>query len=207
MENGMPYPIKIENEPKFSFPQGMHGAGFDGFGGMFGGGGSGMAGLLFGLLLGNRNGGLFGGNNGGDPMAALALGQLSDIKAAVPLAAAQTEASIARSENALSNQANQNLIATLQAINSVSSKVDAATITQLQTELMESRGFGRARENEVTVSQTVNQAQAQNQMQSQLSGLHGLVGGLVNQVNRANQDIINLGSMTGSGVQTAVGRN
>jgi hypothetical protein len=96
------------------------------------------------------------------------------------------------------------LLATLAAINMVGTKVDQATITQLQTELMESRGFGRARENEVTVTQTVNQAQAQNQMQSQIGSLHGLVGGLVNQVNRANQDIINLGTMTGSGVQTAV---
>jgi hypothetical protein len=198
MENGMTYPIKIENEPRFGVPQGS-----EGMGGMFGGGG--MAGLLFGLLLGNRGGGLFGG--GQDSYSALALGQLADIKAAVPLAAAQTEAAIARSENALSNQANQNLLATLQAVNNVGSKVDAATITNLQTELMEARGFGRAREQEVNVNQTVNQAQAQGQMQSQLAGLHGLVGGLVNQVNRANQDIINLGSMTGSGVQTAVGRN
>lgn len=198
MENGMSYPIKIENEPRFQIPQGMDG------GGLFGGGsGGGMAGLLFGLLLGNRNGGLFGGGSQ-DSYSALALGQLADIKAAVPLAQAQTDASIARSENALSSQANQNLLATLAAINMVGTKVDQATITNLQTELMEARGFGRARESEVNVSQTVNQAQAQNQMQTQLSGLHGLVGGLVNQVNRANQDIINLGTMTGSGLQTAV---
>jgi hypothetical protein len=137
-------------------------------------------------------------------LGALALGQLSDIKAAVPLAAAQTEASIARSENALSNQANQNLIATLQAINGVSSKVDAATITGLQSELMEARGFGRAREAEVSVQQTVNQAQAQGQMQNQLNGLNSLLGGLVVSTQRAQQDIINLGSMTGSGTQTSV---
>lgn len=203
MENGMTYPVKIENEPRFNFPQGMGGDGF-GLGG--GGGMGGFGGILLGLLIGGgRNGGgLFGGGGGQESYSALALGQLADIKAAVPLAQAQTDASIARSENALSGQANQNLLATLAAINMVGTKVDQATITQLQTELMESRGFGRARENEVTVTQTVNQAQAQNQMQSQIGSLHGLVGGLVNQVNRANQDIINLGTMTGSGVQTAV---
>ena len=170
-----------------------------------GGMGGGFGGLLFGLLLGNRNGGLFGGG-GQDPMAALALGQLSDIKAAVPLAQAQTEGAIARSENAITNQANQNLLATMQAINAVGSKVDASTITNLQTELMEARGFGRARESEVNVNQTVNQAQSQAQTQQQLNGLSGLLSGLLVQQQRAAQDIINLGSMTGSGVQTAVQR-
>jgi len=182
--NSMPYPIKIENEPKFGV------GGENGMGGMFGG--AGLGGLLFGLLLGNRNGGLFGGGNQ-DPMAALALGQLSDIKAAVPLAAAQTEASIARSENALSNQANQNLIATLQAINSVSSKVDASTITNLQSELAEARAGYHSRGAEVSVNQSVNQAQAQSQMQQQLNGLHSVLAGLTVQSQRAAQDIVNIG--------------
>jgi hypothetical protein len=195
--NSMPYPIKIENEPKFGVG-GENGA----MGGMFGG--AGLGGLLFGLLLGNRSGGLFGGGNQ-DPMAALALGQLSDIKAAVPLAAAQTEASIARSENALSNQANQNLIATLQAINSVSSKVDASTITSLQSELAEARAGYHSRGAEVSVNQSVNQAQAQSQMQQQLNGLHSALAGLIVQNQRSAQDIVNIGGRVDA-AQTAVQR-
>lgn len=185
----------IENVYK---PGGGHDGGFGMGGGLLGG-------LLFGLLLGNRNGGLFGNNQ--DPMAALALGQLSDIKSAVPLAAAQTEGAIARSENAITNQANQNLLATLNAIAGVKDAVTASTITNLQAELAEARTGFHSRGSEINVSQQVNQAQAQAQMQTQLAGLRDIVGGLAVQINRANQDIINLGSMTGSGVQTAVGRN
>jgi len=181
-----PYPIKIENEPRF----GVGGQDSLGMGGM---GGSGwLGGLIFGALLNNRGGGLFGGTQ--DATSALALGQLSDIKAAVPLAAAQTEAAIARSENALSNQANQNLIATLQAINNVSGKVDASTITALQSELAEARAGYHSRGAEVSVNQSVNQAQAQAQMQQQLNGLHSAIAGLIVQNQRTAQDVVNIGS-------------
>jgi len=192
MAEMMPYPVKIENEPKF----GVGGDG--GMGGMFGS--AGLGGLLFGLLLGNRNGGLFGGNQ--DPMAALALGQLSDIKAAVPLAAAQTEAAIARSENALSNQANQNLIATLQAVNAIGSKVDASTITNLQSELAEARAGYHGRGAELNISQSVNQQQ----QQSQLAGLQAHLASLGAQIARQSTDIVNIGSGTATAIPTQVQR-
>lgn len=81
-------------------------------------------------------------------------------------------------------------------------------LTVAQSALVEERHASRVRDVEVRVSQTVNQnqmqAQAQAQQQAQFERLFGLFGALSAQVNksRADQDIINLGTMLASGTQT-----
>jgi len=70
-----------------------------------------------------------------------------------------------------------------------------------EAELAEERHVRRSREIEINVTQQVNQQQAQVQLQTQLSGLAQLCHGLVGQFNRANQDIVNLGTMVASGTQ------
>jgi hypothetical protein len=78
-------------------------------------------------------------------------------------------------------------------------------LTVAQNALLEDRFDRRSRDVEVNVSQNVNQQQAQLQAQAQLSGLVGLVHSLASQIQnvKANQDIVNLGTMVASGAQTS----
>lgn len=75
-----------------------------------------------------------------------------------------------------------------------------------QLDARDERHHARAREIEVNVSQQVNQQQAQNQfqaqLQSQMAALTQLIHGVAINNNRSNQDILNLGTMLASGVQT-----
>lgn len=83
----------------------------------------------------------------------------------------------------------------------------------LKNELFELRTKGHARETELTISQTVsqNQAQAQQQQQQQrfederFSRLFGIVANIGNQVqrSRADNDVVNFGTMAASGNQAS----
>lgn len=104
----------------------------------------------------------------------------------------------------------QNAKEILGAICALSSKIDSNTILDLQRQLgvaqaatVEERNHSRVREVEVNVSQNVNQQQAQAQLQAQIGALIAGFSGLSAQVQRvrADQDIVNLGTMVASGTQ------
>lgn len=112
---------KIENI--IGTPSGhMYGDGL-GLGGL--GGGGIIGGLILGSLLGNRNG-LFGNNGvGGDAAVGLqntsntnaVLGAISDVKAAVPLTACQTQSTVEAAAKDITGQTLQQTIALNNAIN------------------------------------------------------------------------------------------
>lgn len=64
--------------------------------------------------------------------------------------------------------------------------------------LAEQRAVSRSRDVEVNVTQMVNQQQSQAQQQQNVLNLHAAVSALAAQVNRGQQDIINLGTMVGN---------
>lgn len=171
-------------------------------------------------------------------LGASILGKLGDIEGAVPLAASQIQNSLLDQTGTLSNTINQSGLANLQAtagvkdtvqnaatgillnqnsntqsilsaICGLSSKIDANLITQLQTELLESRSIGRSREVEINVSQNVNQQQAQlqaqAQQQQQFAALFNCVNALVGDIQAVKQGqvIFNSGTMAASGTQAA----
>lgn len=98
----------------------------------------------------------------------------------------------------------------LAAICALGAKIDSNTIMDLQRQLgvaqalaAEERNNHRVREVEVNVSQNVNQQQAQAQLQTQIGALLAGFSGLSAQIQRvrADQDIVNLGTMVASGTQ------
>lgn len=80
-----------------------------------------------------------------------------------------------------------------------------------QSLLGEERSARRIREVEVNVTQTSTQnqlqAQAQAQQQAQLASVLAAITGLVNQVNRSSQDVINIGGTLAGLAQTAANTN
>lgn len=145
--------VKVENIFKPS-----HGG--DGMGGMasaflpflaqrgphdgFGGSGLGGAALGFvaGAVLGNRRGGIFGGDGGGDGVSALnnlqgtidtnaILTKLGSIEAAVPLAAANTENVILQQTNALNSGMSSLALGTQQGFSNVKDSVQANSALNL----------------------------------------------------------------------------
>lgn len=105
----------------------------------------------------------------------------------------------------------QNTKEILGAICGLGSKIDANQIMDLQRQLgvaqaeaAEERGSRRIKEVEVTVSQNVNQQQAQQQQQQQFGELFRCIDALRGQVQRVSQgqDVINFGTMAGSGNQS-----
>lgn len=197
----------------------------DGLGMGLGAGGLG-GGLLGGVLaaaLFNRRGGVFGGEGeggGGAAVNQLTLNQVLTGIGDVKLDVAEQTTTLTNSLGQLalgiqqgfanvkdSVQANSlaNLTATtngtqqvLQAICALGSKIDAGTIANLQAELAEVRGGLRGKEVEVNVTQNVAQAQAQQQTQAQINTLLAQFPLLFAQINRSNQDIVNLGTMVGN---------
>lgn len=104
----------------------------------------------------------------------------------------------------------QNTKEILGAICALSGKIDQNQIMDLQRQLgvaqaaaAEERNNHRIREVEVSVSQNVNQQQSQAQLQAQIGGLLAGFNVLSAQVQRvrADQDIVNLGTMVASGTQ------
>lgn len=169
---------------------------------------------------------------------ATVLGKLGSIEGAIPLASLQTQNAILEQTGALSNQMNQsnlaqlaatagvkdavqngttavllnasqNTQAVLGAICNLSSKIDQNRISELETELAESRSFGRTRDLEVNISQNVNQQQAQlqaqAQQQAQFSALFGSLNALIGDIQAVKQGqvIFNSGTMAASGTQAA----
>lgn len=177
-----------------------------------------------------------GGNITSTILGANILSTLGDISGAIPLASLQTQNAILEQTGALSNQMNQsnlaqlaatagvkdavqngttavllnasqNTQAVLGAICNLSSKIDQNLISQLQTELSESRHAGRARDIEVNVTQNATQVAQQQQNQIQLASLFGVVSNLANDLQTIKQGQIIFngagGVMTASGTQAA----
>jgi hypothetical protein len=203
---------------------GAAGYGMDGFG--FGGGGGGLlAGLLFGALIGNRNGGWLGGNGGEGPGSVVTqiattevLSKLGDIQGSIPLTASQTQNAILQQSNSICQGLNQlgntvmagstsNLLATKDLSTQVAqgNAVILQAIAQneaqaLRDKLMTLDASNRALGTEVNVTQNVNQMQQQAQQQAQLQGITNLLNGVVPLIyQRATNDQINIGSGTMSG--------
>jgi hypothetical protein len=203
---------------------GAGGYGMDGFG--FGGGGGGLlAGLLFGALIGNRNGGFLGGNGDGAASGVVnqittvdVLSKLGDIQGAIPLTASQTQNAILAQSNQIAQGLNQlgntvmagsttNLLATKDLSTQVAqgNAIILQAIAQneaqaLRDKLMTLDASNRALGTEVNVTQNVNQMQQQAQQQAQLQGITNLLNGVVPLIyQRATNDQINIGSGTMSG--------
>lgn len=201
------------------------GYGMDGFG--FGGGGGGLlAGLLFGALIGNRNGGWLGGN-GGDTGAGMVvneiattevLSKLGDIQGSIPLTASQTQNAILAQSNQICQGLNQlgntvmngsttNLLATKDLSTQVAQgnavilqAIAQSEIQSLRDQLAVVSANQRALGTEVNVTQNVNQMQQQAQQQAQLQGIATLLNGALPYIyQRGTNDQINIGSGTMSG--------
>jgi len=208
--------------------------GFGGFGGGGGFGAFGLIGLL-GLNSLNRDGRRDCDDGGGSRVfEAAILSKLGTIEGAVPLAASAIQNSILEQSLGFTSQLNQSTLSQLQATTNVKdtvqngttalllnnaqntqqllqaicglgSKIDQNRISELETELSESRSHGRSREVEVNVSQTVQQVQAQQQQQQQMQSLFTVVSSLANdlQLVKQGQTIFNSGTMAASGTQAA----
>ncbi len=157
------------------------------------------------------------------------MNKLGTIEGSIPTAALQTQNAlleqtigfngqigavkdtIQNSVLVLSTQSSNNAQQVLGAICALGSKIDQNLISQLQTELAESRGHGRARETEVNVSQVVNQAQSQaqqqQQFQSHFDGISRKFDFLAAQLNKTQNDVINFGTMAASGNQSTQATN
>ena len=73
-----------------------------------------------------------------------------------------------------------------------------------QNEISELRNEGRIRDTGVSVTNNINQNQAQAQQQQQLGYLVNALNGVVTELQRNTQSVVNLGTMSGSaGAQTA----
>jgi len=208
---------------------GAGGFGMDGLG--MGGGGGLLAGLLFGALLGNRNGGgLFGGNNDNGTGAASVvndvttveiLSKLGDIQGSIPLSAAQTQNSILQQTISISQGLNQlgntvmagsttNLLATKDLSTQVAqgNAIILQAIAQNETQVLRDKlmtldASNRALGTEVNVTQNVNQMQQQAQQQAQLQGISNFLATLPGVFQRGQNELINIGSGTVSGNSAA----
>lgn len=208
-----------------------------GFGGGFGGiGAVGIIGLN--TLFDRDRGRVEADGGGGAIFAATTLSKLGSIEAAIPLAAATMTNVLLEQTNELNQVANANNLAQLAAsasvkdtvqntasialvnasnntasiiaaVNGLSSKIDQNRISELETQLAESRHIGRSRDVEVNVTQTVNQAQAQAQAQAQtqqqFSQLFNMFNHLAGDIQAVKQGqvIFNSGTMAASGTQAA----
>ncbi len=192
-------------------------------------GGGGMWPILLLALLGGRGRGLFGGGDEGGGLAGeFLMSKLGTIEGSIPLAAANVSREICESTGTIVGQLNQATLATLAAVTNakdatqagttavlsaicgLGSKIDANQIADLQRQLAvaqsnaaEERHTARTREVEVNVSQNVSQAQQQAQLQTQIGALLSQFAALHTVVQRGQQDIVNLGTMVASGVQTS----
>jgi len=97
-------------------------------------------------------------------------------------------------------------------IQSIDKANDSRLISAQAAEIIELRNEGRrqAGENDIRINmiQNTNQLQSQQQQQQQaLNQVVGLFPALFSQINRANQDIVNLGTMTASGTQASTNTN
>lgn len=71
-------------------------------------------------------------------------------------------------------------------------------VTDLNNQIAELRTRQTVSDGNITVTQNVNQQQAQQQQQQQFAVLTNAVSALAGQINRSQQDIINLGTMVGN---------
>jgi hypothetical protein len=77
-------------------------------------------------------------------------------------------------------------------------------IVVAQNEITELRNEGRIRESGVNVTNNINQNSLMQQQQQQLGSIVGALNGVVNELQRNTQSVVNLGTMSGSaGSQTA----
>lgn len=208
-------------------------------------GGNGLWPLLLLFLLRGRGGLGDGGGDCGLVDPAILQG-VNALQAAVPTNALQTQNALLEMQNALTSQisqgnialnasitntkdavqnsaalllqnAGQNTQSILQAIGSLSTKIDTNTIADLQRQLgvaqareAEERHFARTKEVETNVTNNITQVQAQQQQQQQFQELlrqFGLFGAnlniLNNQVAKSSQDVINVGGLLSGVAQTA----
>lgn len=94
-------------------------------------------------------------------------------------------------------------------------RINQAEVDNLRDQLLETRRVRDAKETEITINNSANAVaqQTQNQFQIQTqrdNDLHRRLDGVFNsfnQLNRTNQDIINLGTMTASGTQATTATN
>lgn len=228
--------MSIQSDSNFLGGPGF-GGGFGGLGGN-GIGAVGLIGLNTLFDRGDRRHDGDGGNCNESIFAATTLSKLGSIEGSIPLAALGTQNAILEQTNALGNtinqanlsqlmassavkdsvqnsaaaaliNANNNTQAILGAICGLGSKIDANTITDLQTQLLRAESNGRNRETEVNITQSVNQNQSQLQAQAQtqaqfsalFAGLNALVGDI--QAVKQGQVIFNSGTMAASGTQAA----
>lgn len=138
----------------------------------------------------------------------------SAVKEAVLVSSANNLSAI--KDNAI--LAERNAWAITQAVNNDGEKTRALLIAQndhnlqrqltvAEAALAETRAVGRSRDVEVTVTQNVNQQQVQMQQQQQMQTLLSTVAVLAQQVNRSQQDIINVGGMMSGTAQTSANTN
>lgn len=138
----------------------------------------------------------------------------SAVKEAVLVSSANNLSAI--KDNAI--LAERNAWAITQAVNNDGEKTRALLISQneanlqrqltvAESTLVETRAIGRSRDVEVNVTQTVNQQQVQMQQQQQMQTLLSTVAVLAQQVNRSQQDIINVGGMMSGTAQTSANTN
>jgi hypothetical protein len=184
----------------------------NGNGGLFGGDGNGASALLdTSILSGVNNLQAAVPNSALETQNAILQSQnavqssIAGTSAALAGAIGDTKDAVTNSAALLLQSGNTNTQAILQAVAGIGSKIDANQIADLQRQLgvaqnaaFEERLSARTRDVEVNVTQSVNQQQAQAQLQAQMGGLVSLVHGLAAQVNRSNQDVVNLGTMIGN---------
>lgn len=94
-------------------------------------------------------------------------------------------------------------------VTTILSRIDQNRIAELEAQVARLHGHDHTRDSEIRMTQIVNQNQQQQQQQrlddDRYARLFGIVANIGNQVQRTrtDQDIVNLGTMAGSGLQSA----
>lgn len=147
---------------------------------------------------------------GGFATTALALSQgFANTKDAVQASTFLLTNQINNVNQNVSEQGCQTRETVLSAQNAIIAELKNNRIADLEDKVRTLHGHEHVRESEIRISQTVNQQQQQQQQQrfddERFRQLFGIVANIGNQVQRTRteNETINLGTMTGSGIQSA----
>jgi len=132
-----------------------------------------------------------------------------DIKSAIAVGQANIVNEIHESASDINHQINNVNTNLLVGFNNVTREINsdgdktralitANMITELNNEIADLRTRAAVQDNGINITNNINQQQIQSQQQQQIGQLTTVLSGLVGEIQRTNQSVVNLGTMTGS---------
>lgn len=127
----------------------------------------------------------------------------SDIKSAIAASTATVVNETHEQSAALTAQLNQVNTNMLNGFNALSSKIDANLITELNNEIAALRTSKAVDSGNVTVTNNINQMQQQQQLQTQINQVIGILPGILSELQQAKNSMVNIGGLIAASPQTA----